>query len=115
MTADYEEKCSCWEWFNVKSETHAKKLQETGDVEIKLGAIGEHWEVEYTGFLTDISFRIDRKKSEIPASELPKWRLNIRQGSYIKWPVLVNEEVVSMAEPQAADGQGKRWGSDQVN
>jgi hypothetical protein len=100
MNVDYEEKGSrgCWEWFDVINESQSKKLQETGELGIRFGAIGERWEVVYTAFMTDISFRIELKEPNESNQDLIKWRFNIRQGSYLKWPALVNEEVV-MAEP----------------
>lgn len=91
-------KTVCWEWFSVDGPTHAKKLQETGELGFRVAKVGGIWQKVRTDFLTDISMRLWRDagtpdgfpKEKVP----PVWRVKIRKGSYIKWPCLVNGRIV---------------------
>jgi hypothetical protein len=103
MSAKIEEGCGTfsWEWFEVKTPTEAIKLQESGQLEIRFKECDSRWEVGYTKFLSDISFRISLCTAEKPKPDKPTWRLNIREGSYITWPFVVNGEVVFNAQQAA--------------
>jgi hypothetical protein len=103
MSAKTENTCGefCWEWFEIKSSTEAKKLQETGELTIRFEEVKSRWEVVHTDFLSDISFRISPCTTEKPKPENPKWRLNIRQGSYLNWPSVSDGQVIYTAQPAA--------------
>ena len=89
----------CWEWFDVKNESKAIKLQETGEVTITFEEVDSRCEIASTHFESDVSFRICPYSTEKPKETEPKWRLNIRQGSYVNWPFVSNSEVIFRAQP----------------
>ena len=89
-----DERAFSWEWFVPDSETHAVKLQETGELVITTAQVGSKWEVVRTEFLTDTSLRVMRM-TEGAAPFQATWRIAIRKGSSITWPSLVNGVVVA--------------------
>jgi hypothetical protein len=82
-----------WEWFQVRTDHRAAKIQESGELGIDLLPVGSAWEVTRTEFLTDISFRVSRPR--IDPEGHPRWRVFVIKGSTITWPSLINGEVVS--------------------
>jgi hypothetical protein len=94
MTADREGGGSfCWEWFDIDSDEHATKLQESGVLRIRSAKGGQGWEIVYTEFLSDVSFRV----SGLGVDDLvkgPKWRVNVAKGSVIQWPSVANGKLV---------------------
>jgi len=82
-----------WEWFVVKTDLRAEKLQEIGELGIDLTQVGTEWEVTRTEFLTDVSFRVSRMNVDQPGNF--SWRVTIFKGSTITWPSLVNGRVVA--------------------
>jgi len=81
-----------WEWFNVDQEDHATKLQESGQLGIKVGEVGPAWEVTRTEFLSPVSLRAALIGEDPPAK--PRWRVKIAQGSAVRWPSLVDGKLV---------------------
>jgi hypothetical protein len=83
-----------WEWFNLDGEGRAKKLQEGGNLRIRLGRGVRGWEVAYTEFLSDISFRIFPSEGRgclaglVLPSPGPLWRIRIHKGSHVTWPLV---------------------------
>lgn len=73
-----------WEWFVVDRTGHATKLQESGELAIRLSQGEMGWTVARTEFLTDVSMRVLLMAS--PESMNPKWRVVIHKGSWIEWP-----------------------------
>jgi hypothetical protein len=101
-----DNKSFCWEWFEVKNDSTAIKLQETGELEISFEEVDSRWEIGETQFHSDISFRICPYSMEKTKETEPKWRLNIRKGSYANWPVVCNGEVIFNAQQSASVGRG---------
>ena len=82
-----------WEWFLVDSPEHATKLQETGELELTLRDPKELVEVIGCKFLTDVSLRFSSEEYSMnrPMDPLKsEFRLTIKAGSYVRWPVLVD-------------------------
>jgi len=73
-----------FEWFELVGTSHATKLQETGELGVRLEKTGSTWEVIHTVFETDVSLRL------IPLFSFPilrpKYRIKIRKGSFVNWP-----------------------------
>jgi hypothetical protein len=88
------EKTFCWEWFNLRADGSAKKLQETGEIKISTTSTDEGEQISHMAFLTPVSLRI--LPFAPPAMQLePSWRLNIGAGSEIYWPTLRDNKIVS--------------------
>jgi hypothetical protein len=81
-----------WEWFNIRDHNHAIKLQEKGELGIRLEEVGPTWEIVRTDFNTDISLRVIRDDMDSPRDI--RWRINIAKGSTITWPSMINGKVV---------------------
>ena len=81
-----------WEWFVIKTNVRAEKLQEIGELGIDLTQVGTDFEVTRTEFLTDVVFRIARMGVDTPGTS--SWRVTILKGSTINWPSLVDGHVV---------------------
>jgi hypothetical protein len=96
-----ERRSFCWEWFDVKNESKAIKLQETGEVTITFVEMDSRCEIASTHFESDVSFRIYPYTTEKPKETEPKWRLNIRQGTHVNWPLVSNGEAIFSAQPAA--------------
>lgn len=81
-----------WEWFVVKGNTLACKLQERGELEIQIGATSRGWEVVSTKLVTDVSLRILLMPiacllglAFVIKGPQVQWRVNLRKGSYVNW------------------------------
>ena len=91
---DDRDKLFSWEWFTVNYEDHAFKLQEAGSLRIKIAQVGAGWEVTRTECLSDISLRaFELVEERMP--EQPTWRARIFEGSFVRWPSLVEGRVVA--------------------
>jgi hypothetical protein len=82
-----------WEWFNVDGDDRAKKIQEGGELGIRIerGPLG--WEIAHTELLTDISLRLMPRQEQgclasliFPRPWKPLWRIRILKGSHVTWP-----------------------------
>jgi hypothetical protein len=82
-----------WDWFHVDRPDHAIKIQESGELMFDVEQVAGYFEVRRTEFLTDVSVRIATMGKRVPKDE-PSWRLNIAQGSYMRWPTVVDGNVV---------------------
>ncbi len=80
----------CWEWFVVDAEGHAKKLQESGELEFERIDIGGLTQFTRVKFLKDVSLRLIKMESQ---TDSPDWRVNIANSSIIVWPCLIDGEV----------------------
>jgi hypothetical protein len=89
-----DEQTFSWEWFNVDGPSHATKIQEGGELGIKIKRTQVGPEIVYTEFLTDVSLRVLRFSLGIDPRD-PDWRINIARGSYVTWPSKVKGEVVA--------------------
>jgi hypothetical protein len=82
---------SGWDWFDTDNAEHATKLQEGGELRIESKQTGPAWELVYTEFLTDVSFRLGLD-DENPMK--PKWRVLVLKGSTIRWPSVLDGKLV---------------------
>jgi hypothetical protein len=83
----------CWEWFNIDSDNHATKLQESGELAIDIKKVNSQWEITRTEFLSDVTLRAF-PRGAIASVDKPKWRVTILKGSYVNWPSLIGKTVV---------------------
>jgi hypothetical protein len=92
FTAEYErEHVFSWEWFTIDGPDHATKLQEAGEMNVRLMKTPNGEEVLKTEFLTDVSFRVSRFGSAQPG--VAHWRIKIFAGSMLAWPYLAAGEI----------------------
>ncbi|HEY0867725.1 MAG TPA: hypothetical protein VGE01_10115 [Fimbriimonas sp.] len=84
-----EEQVFGWDWFNVVDSDHATKLQETGELTIRIALTDRGWDVVRTDFLTDVSLRAVRMM--MPLAFEPAWRVVVRRGSWMEWPGLTSD------------------------
>jgi hypothetical protein len=83
-----------WDWFDIDSPTHATKRQERGELGLVIANPSKEWEVIKIEFLTDVSVRI-KKFGEDAEDKTVDWRINIRRGSHITLPSVIDGKVVS--------------------
>ncbi len=88
-----EEPTFCWEWFEPNGPTRATKLQETGELDVQIGCFDGSWLIVRTEFLTDVSLRVKRMDGSSPTEF--DWRVLIRRGSWVEWPILKNGCVIA--------------------
>jgi hypothetical protein len=84
-----------WEWFDLVSASHARKLQESGDLKIAHVQVGTRWELGRMDFESDVSLRVYDEGLANVARNRPHWRIRIERGSYVQWPSVVNGNVVT--------------------
>lgn len=95
LNADRDDRQAfAWDWFTVDRPTHATKLQETGEVAIKISKVGQLWDITRTKFLTEVSLRVSRFDASTDPLD-PTWRVKISKGSWLDWPSLVGGRVVA--------------------
>jgi hypothetical protein len=84
---------SGWNPFDVCSSDQAIERQDKGELRIDIRNPGAGWEIVHTEFMTDVSLRL---KQFMPNRTVnpPTWRVNIRKGSVVNWPSLVDGKVV---------------------
>lgn len=85
---------SSWEWFDVDRESHAVKRQELGEMKFTPVALGARWEVGRTEVAKEISFRVFGFDPTAVLRNAPRWRIQVKEGSYIDWPSAANGGVV---------------------
>jgi hypothetical protein len=86
----------CWEWFTPMGTRGAKKIQERGQLTIETRLLGGEWQTILTKLDTDISIRVMPRPSLLQViTRSIKWRINLKQGSEIRWPVVKDKSVVS--------------------
>ncbi len=90
-----------WEWFDVDDVSHARKLQESGELRISHVRVGTRWELGQTEFETDVSLRVFDDGSGI-SQYRPRWRIRVRKGSHIQWPSVTDDMVVAYVDPAPA-------------
>lgn len=82
-----------FEWFNVDSPTHARKLREKGEIGFLLAKTPRGEELQRTTFLSSISMRTMDENFE--KTHTFRWRTEIGKGSVINWPTVRNGKVVA--------------------
>ena len=83
-----------WEWFEVDQDSHATKIQESGDLGFSVVDLGGRWEVARTDFLSNVSFRVFHHVPFNVWRNKPRWRIEIEKGSYVTWPSLKDGAIV---------------------
>lgn len=82
-----DERLFNWEWFVIKSDTRATKLQEVGELDLTWSAAHELISLSRIDFTTDISFRLCVLGEQPPSPEnvfKPPQRLLITGGSWLE-------------------------------
>jgi len=88
-----DEKTFCWDWFNVDSQTHATKIQESGELAIVIAGEASEWQIVRTELLTDVSIRVVHFGDGSDPTD-PAWRIRIGKGSVVNWPRLVDGQLI---------------------
>jgi hypothetical protein len=95
LTAGRDESdCFSWEWFNVKNEVRALKLQEGGELAIRMVPVEARWEVARTEVTSALSLRIQDGSITNALGNAPIWRIRLETGSYINWPTVGRDNVI---------------------
>ena len=70
---------------------YVTKLQESGKLRIQSKQVGQGWDLVYTEFLSNVSFRVGRH-GDNPMK--PKWRVLVLKGSAIHWPSVLDGKLL---------------------
>lgn len=79
---------SSWEWFDADRDSHAAKLQESGELTFIPVAVGSTWEVGRMEVQKEVSLRVFGWDPTAQFRNAPRWRIQLKAGSYIEWPSL---------------------------
>lgn len=90
---------SSWEWFDVDHESRAVQRQGSGELTITPVAVGSSWEVGRTEVVKDISLRVFGWDPTAIFRNAPRWRIQLKPGSYVEWPSATNGGVVLHSFP----------------
>lgn len=82
-----------WDWFTIAGPGEAQKLQESGLIRFESAETPCGPEIGQMRFESDVSLRIFEPPN-IRVTE-PKWRVNLRAGTEIRWPSLIDGVVVA--------------------
>lgn len=80
-----------WDWFEVERPGFARKIQEGGELAFEIALRDGKHQIVMTELLSDISIRL--KALSAPRDQLA-FRINLKKGSVIHWPYLVDDKVV---------------------
>jgi hypothetical protein len=98
-----------WEWFDTNPDYHAVKRQEAGELTFIPVQSGSPWEVGRIDVKKEVSLRVFGWDPSALLRNAPRWRIQVKEGSYVEWPSAANGVAVlhSFSVPGAAQQIGR--------
>jgi hypothetical protein len=103
---------SGWEWFDVSRDFHAVKRQESGELTFIPVRLNSTWEVGRIEVKKELSLRVFGLNPLATLRNAPRWRIQVKEGSYVEWPSAADGVAVlhSFPTPGAAPQiLGRAW------
>jgi hypothetical protein len=94
-----------WEWFDVTSNNHAVKRQESGELTFMPVWTGSTWELGRIEVKKEISLRVFGLNPVSTFRNAPSWRIQVKEGSYVEWPSAIDGVAVLHSFPTPTDTQ----------
>ena len=94
-----------WEWFDTDRNYHAVKRQEAGELTFIPVALGSTWEVGRIEVKKELSLRVFGWNPLALTRNAPRWRIQVKEGSYVEWPSAASGGAVLHSFPVPGETQ----------